>query len=374
MIVESWRYTTACFKEALGFLQQFAVLRCEEMVMLSQTNYSVSNAASILGEAYMYRARGYFEFTKHRKRLDHLATEQRNILSRQIRDRAATWATAPVASVLMIMLINITLDGNTDPAQPWMADVSDFIIRTTKGRQDLPSFDKDLIRLCQLVDVLNSVSRFQYPGGSDFTSGILHTEPTSVEQIKLLTPCLLNDDVDYIMSAVWNWGILQRRMIEWVDDTVKSPSPYLSPEEKVKGIEIICEASSLQSRLLRCYMDLPNDSEFNHQLLALYSYWTLVGISQQLRHPHWRMLRCDLPVMALDQLHQYALTTLDSIGELTDRAGLSAAMFLPVVLSMGFEMTTNEDRNRALDLLGNTQARYFDFSPKFQWRLLGSWG
>lgn len=96
-----------------------------------------------------------------------------------------------------------------------MTDASEYIARTTRFRQELPSFDRDLIRLCQLVDSVNSITRRLYPLGLDFTSGVFKSEHLSREVTHTLGPFLLGKDIDYILSAMWHWSILQRRYHSW---------------------------------------------------------------------------------------------------------------------------------------------------------------
>jgi hypothetical protein len=103
---------------------------------------------------------------------------------------------------------------------------------------------------------------------------------------------------------------------------------------------------------------------------ATYSYWILIGISHHLGHDKWKMLQCDLPVMTGDSVHQYALMTLDHIATMNNRAGLCVGALLPVVFSMDFEMTCDEERSRVLDLLASQEPRCFDLTQHFRQTLL----
>jgi hypothetical protein len=110
--------------------------------------------------------------------------------------------------------MQMMLFGNIDPCMPWMTDASDYIERTTSNMSDLPSFDKDLIRLAQLIDVVNSISRAQNPAGFDFVDARLKTEFPTGKIIYGPTP-LLNKDADYILSALWHWAVLQQRCVDY---------------------------------------------------------------------------------------------------------------------------------------------------------------
>jgi hypothetical protein len=67
----------------------------------------------------------------------------------------------------------------------------------------------DLIRLAQLTDSVNAVSRSISPFGPDFTAGSLLGEITSASHSDATIPSPLNNDIDYILTATWRWGKLQ---------------------------------------------------------------------------------------------------------------------------------------------------------------------
>lgn len=99
-----------------------------------------------------------------------------------------------------------------DPFSSWMTEASDFITRTLRGRE-LSCFEEDLIRLYQYSDGSNAISRSVLPSGPDYTAGILdcQTPPATSSQLLTAAPVLLNGEVDYILSAMWLWAILQKR-------------------------------------------------------------------------------------------------------------------------------------------------------------------
>lgn len=107
IIQDSWRYTTACFHEALGFLQHFSVLRCEGMLALSHSDRDVSKALSLVGEIYLCRSRGTLEYSEHRGRFQKTAIILRERFSRQLRDHTASWSSALVAGALLFILVDV---------------------------------------------------------------------------------------------------------------------------------------------------------------------------------------------------------------------------------------------------------------------------
>lgn len=125
------------------------------------------------------------------------------------------------------------------------------------------------------------------------------------------------------------------RMIAWVDidDPINNTGAYLTLEQKIERIEIVCAVGALQAKILQRYMDLTSAADGSgsgsetHQLLlrvAPFTHWILVGISQKLQHEKWKMLRCDLPAMTLDGLRRHALAGLDCMDAMVNPAGLAS--------------------------------------------------
>lgn len=270
----------------------------------------------------------------------------------------------------------ILLHGNEDPFGDWVAHVSEFLVQTSRQEAGLSSFDTDLIRLFQFFDVINSIARSKNPGCPDFCAAILEKENRVTTNAELSAPLLLNRDADYILSAMWNWAVLQKRMHEWVANVTVDSGGNLDPGQEVTGMEIVCTASSLQAKMLQLYMDHCHDDERDTsiaQVLTSFSYWTLIGISQQLRHPNWQLLQCDLPVMTDDWLRRYAVIAINSLEVMIDQAGLCVAVLLPAVFTMGSEMASPEERGLVIRLLGKRQALCPVLTEHFQIALIMEW-
>jgi hypothetical protein len=89
------------------------------MVALSQTSPDVSETISLLGEMFMYvcgGGGGGGEFMKQRKRLERVAARRKTVCDRQFRD-CTTWAVAPLACRLIMVLIDVRTFTRTDTAQ-----------------------------------------------------------------------------------------------------------------------------------------------------------------------------------------------------------------------------------------------------------------
>lgn len=171
--------------------------------------------------------------------------------------------------------------------------------------------------------------------------------------------------------------LISFRMIDWVTAVLSQPSKSLTPKQKVNGITILCDTTSLQSKLLheyRKFSKTPRPPDARIQLLAAYSYWTLISISQHLQHAKWKTLDCDLPSMTVDNVHFKALNTLDCMDTMLSRAGLCVGVLLPVVFSMGHEMVSETERARVMAMLDNQDSRGFELSGHFRDALQGLWG
>lgn len=151
-------------------------------------------------------------------------------------------------------------------------------------------------------------------------------------------------------------------MVEWAP-TANHENPHLSAAERVKGIEIICAVSALQSEMIQIFIDLSSTgSESNYRLLTPYSHWILIGIWQQLQYEKWALLECELPSLRPDHLEQHAVSTLDCIDDMINQAGLCLVIIMPVAFSMAAVLDSQVERQRVLGMLDNQSARCFDVS------------
>jgi hypothetical protein len=232
IIVDSWRFTTAYFEEACGSLPPFAVLRSKDMVALSQADGDVSRVASLVGEVYLCRIRGEEAYLRQRSRLQEMALAEGKVLLERFEDGKETPLAPPLACGIMLVTIHVShfscafqgccgedsrlmawqimLFGNADPCQ-WMVQASDFIRRRTRDRDGVSYIETDLIRLLQLIDVVNSIARLQEPWAHDFASVDCAGENQTTLHSAAHSPLLLGEESDCILSAMWQWAVLQRR-------------------------------------------------------------------------------------------------------------------------------------------------------------------
>jgi hypothetical protein len=158
-------------------------------------------------------------------------------------------------------------------------------------------------------------------------------------------------------------------MVRW--DLGVSNRDQITIQQKVEGIEMICEASSLQSDLLGFLLHARTDLREN--FLAPYYSWLLICISQMLRRDSWEKLHCELPVLSAENLQTQAIALLDAIDIDKSHISLGIALYVPVVYNAGFELRTENERRRVLSYLDSPQAQYFSVSRWFRKELDCAW-
>ena len=118
VVVDSLNYTTACFERGFGTLHLVSVMLDDGMVALSQTSPDVSEAISLLGEMSMYLCGGggISKLMKQRKGLERVTARRQAVCYHQYRKRT-TWAIAPLACWLIMLLIDVRTYTRADTAQ-----------------------------------------------------------------------------------------------------------------------------------------------------------------------------------------------------------------------------------------------------------------
>lgn len=158
-------------------------------------------------------------------------------------------------------------------------------------------------------------------------------------------------------------------MVRW--DLGVGSSDQLTIEQKVEGIEMICEVSALQSDLLVFFLHAPSD--VRDSTLAPYYSWLLICISQMLRRDSWKKLNCELPVLSVDNLRTQAITLLDAIDSTKCQVALGIAFYVPIVYSAGFELQSEDERRRVISYIDSPQAQYFAVTRLFRRELEWVW-
>lgn len=154
------------------------------------------------------------------------------------------------------------------------------------------------------------------------------------------------------------------------DDDNKNNIKHMSLENKIQGIELVDEATRLQTFILRVLLPSPSSSKPNYQYLDPYCRWILVIISQLLQHQAMTGLNCDLPIMPPTCLHQQALAALDDIEKITTNSALDIGLFLPVVDAVSTGIDSASDHTRLLHFLENVEARGFGIAREYRQEVL----
>jgi hypothetical protein len=144
----------------------------------------------------------------------------------------------------------------------------------------------------------------------------------------------------------------------------------LSLEQRIRGMELIDEASALQSSLLPLLLDKSNAGSFDHRS-PLYC-WPLVSISQMLKRDSWQLLGCDLPALSSEKLREQANALISMVFDLMGWR-MCVPFFLPMVYWSGFEMKSKEERERVLRCIDESQIKHYNLVMMFRKDLITTW-
>lgn len=145
----------------------------------------------------------------------------------------------------------------------------------------------------------------------------------------------------------------------------------LTVEQKVLGIELVCQAAALQSSLLGLMFD-PSSPIHEAYQIPYYS-WPIIGISQLLRRGSWKMLDCDLPTLPAYTLRKQAKVMLGDIERIAKQTGLGAAHFMPHAYFAGCEMKSKDERQRVIRFLEDPRVNKYALSGLLRQALRGYW-
>ncbi|CEI67681.1 unnamed protein product [Fusarium venenatum] len=366
------------------------------VIWLSHADEQVNRTWCIVGQVYAARSGKEALNRQQRDGIYQALASQTAICARGLKQSSTTMATVPLLCASLLAVTDLLLDDTGDHWRTRMACISESVGVMVNDDLQLAPLDRELIRLFQLNDVLGSVSRQENPLGPNFSEAILKTRCTS-KSTESFTSCTL---YDYVLSAMWKWSVLQKRclkilgqiclflltiacrIIHWVGDVSyhhgdntnndddDDNSKNLSLEDKIEGIELIDEATRLQSFLLRVLLLPPSPSKPNYQYLDPYCRWMLVSISQVIQHQVMTGLECDLPVMPPTCLQQQALAALDDIEKITTNSALDIGFFLPVVDAVSTGIASAGDHARLLHFLENVEARGYGIAREYRQEVL----
>lgn len=172
-------------------------------------------------------------------------------------------------------------------------------------------------------------------------------------------------------------------MVEWALKSENSTMTFRSEDDnyreaielRVQGLDIICEASAFQARVIDDLLQLSEEPDSQVSVcITPYYHWTLTGLSHRLYHKAWKTLMCELPVMPAVSLHQQALVTLSCVETLASQSGFDVALYLPFADFIGREMQTPTEQTRVLAFLEIVRSRGFGLANEYRKGLLETWG
>lgn len=161
------------------------------------------------------------------------------------------------------------------------------------------------------------------------------------------------------------------RLHQW--DLLSADPDHRDPNHGVEGIEIICEASSLQASMLQALLSNSAPPTTHDDSYSQYMRWALICLSQQLQTSALASLECELPVMTPECLHEQAISLMEGIESLTAQSLLDVAFFLPLAEAVAPVMEVQDDRTRLIGFLDTVKQRGFGVADEYRREILEEW-
>ncbi|KAF9879485.1 hypothetical protein CkaCkLH20_03028 [Colletotrichum karsti] len=383
LVQDSWRYISTYF-QAMGSLTQASVLRSATVTAMSHEDENVSRTLSIVGALYASRNPQILRINaKEKRNVMETWVRQKSVIELELKKPETTNFTPVLMSALLLAAVELMLAQKDGTFKSWLTRISNFL-KACSQKYPISSwtpFEKDLVRFFKFLDILSSIAERGPPVEPQVAPEPWPARPLTVEASGGTVPSPDSRKVDAMLSAMWQWASLQPRAMTWVTKTQEqrlfsdgSESFKESIDLKVQGLDIICEVSALQSRMIGNLMQLSTDPH-DHASASIspYYHWALTGLSHMLQHDAWRFLMCDLPIMPAEVLHQQALAALGHVETLIGQLGLDLALYLPFADFVGQEMETPAEQQRMLKFLDIIKSRGFDVVDEYRTHLLGKW-
>ncbi|KAF6807767.1 hypothetical protein CSOJ01_07969 [Colletotrichum sojae] len=374
-------------------------MRSPAVTALSHDDEGVSRSLSIVGALYACRNPQVLRISARERRdvmvtwLRHKAAVEGEL---ETPDAAATKGRfrGVFLSSLLLAVVELMAGKDDGSFQVWLARVSNFVRlhAERRGMELWTPFERDLIRFFRFLDLLSAISRREMPVEPQVAPEPWPARPPELESTPEAgeTPDAVR--IDAMLSTMWEWAVLQRRIHDWI---ALAEGQHLSPPEtpdgseassreqvglRVQGLDIVCEATALQSRMITNLSRLSLEPEPEPgPSIGPYYRWVLTGVTHNLRHPAWQSLGCELPVMPPPALHEQALAALGCVETLVGSLGLDIAMYLPFADFVGREMGTEAERARMLRFLDVVKGKGFDLADDYRtylvelWEAVGPW-
>ncbi|OHF03403.1 hypothetical protein CORC01_01122 [Colletotrichum orchidophilum] len=378
LVQDSWKYISTYF-QSVGYLTQASVMRSAGVTALSHRDENVSRTLSIMGGLYACQNPQVLRVSQKEKRaLLGTWVKQKALMAMELKKPNSSPFSSVLLSTLLLAVIELVLCAEDGAFKKWLQRISSYVAQHTRvnGYAGFTTFERSLIQFFNFLNILSAIAANEAPLER-------RTEP-EVSIGRPLAPKIISDDakIDDMISFLNQWARLQSRMVEW---TLKSESRANAwPSEgdnrreainlKVQGLDIICEASTLQARVISNLLQLSQDPDSQVSVcITPYYHWALTGLSYRLNHESWKSLLCELPVLPAEALHQQALVALGCVETLTSQSGFDVALYLPLAEFIGREMGTSTEQTRMLAFLDIVKGRGFGLADEYRKDLLEVW-
>ncbi|OLN96572.1 Sphingoid long-chain base transporter RSB1-like protein 2 [Colletotrichum chlorophyti] len=323
--------------QSTGSLTQASVLRGAGVMALSHDDENVSRTLSVLGGLYACRNPLLLRVDAEEKRsIMSIWVQQKSVVTMKLKRPEASEFNPTLLSALLLAVIELLLDSKDGTFQWWLQRISTFL-RRQRGNGDIDPLGRALTRFFDFLNVLLAIANLEPPMGAETPVQHLPSRSIAVPEHSD------EDRIDEMLSSLWHWARLQARMMKWTADAegqnlvgqADSQKSWETANAKVQGLDIVCEASALQARIIEDLLLLSRRPTDQVSIcITPYYHWALIGLSHRLQHPAWNSLMCELPVMPAEVLHQQALDALGCVETLVRQSGLDVALYLPLCITI----------------------------------------
>ncbi|KXH49014.1 hypothetical protein CNYM01_10807 [Colletotrichum nymphaeae SA-01] len=361
-------------------------MRSADVTALSHRDENVSRMLSIMGGLYACQNPQVLRVSqKERRTLLGTWVKQKALMATELKKPDPSSFSSVLLSTLLLAVIELVLCAEDGAFQKWLQRISSYIAQhlQAKSYAVLTTFERSLIRFFNFLNTLSAIALNEEPLDRQMDFELSSSRPVAPRTISD------EDKIDDMLSSLKQWARLQSRgthyirMVEWALKLEKSTMTFQLENDnyreaidlKVQGLDIICEASALQARVINDLLQLSEEPDSQVSIcITPYYHWTLTGLSHRLYHEAWKTLKCELPVLPAESLHQQALVTLSCVETLASQSGFDVALYLPFADFIGREMETPTEQTRVLAFLEIVRSRGFGLANEYRKGLLETWG
>ncbi|KAK1455966.1 hypothetical protein CCUS01_10326 [Colletotrichum cuscutae] len=318
-------------------------MRSADVTALSHRDENVSRMLSIMGGLYACQ---------------NPQVLRKALMAAELKKPDPSSFSSVLLSTLLLAVIELVLCAEDGAFQKWLQRISSYIAQHLEAKTyaGLTTFERSLIRFFNFLNTLSAIALNEEPLDRQMDFELSSSRPIAPRTISD------EDEIDDMLSSLKQWARLQSSYREAID-------------LKVQGLDIICEASALQARVINDLLRLSEEPDSQVSIcITPYYHWTLTGLSHRLYHEAWKTLKCELPVLPAESLHQQALVTLSCVETLASQSGFDVALYLPFADFIGREMETPTEQTRVLAFLEIVRSRGFGLANEYRKGLLETWG